>query len=135
MERAGSRYITCRDLIVAALTVLSACSAPPPTRDACVVAHMSAFVGATSVQERMTVAQNGSPCGIDASVRQGSMGRATIAAPPAHGTAEVRITAEATQVVYTPEPSYVGADRFDVAFGPNFTMTVLVQVVPIAANR
>jgi hypothetical protein len=26
----------------------------------------------------------------------------------------------------------VGADQFEVAFGPDFTMTVLVQVVPVA---
>ena len=55
--------------------------------------------------------------------------------PPAQGTATSRRTAEATQVFYTPEHSYVGTDRFEVAFGPDFTMTVLVQVVPIAASH
>jgi hypothetical protein len=124
-----------RDLIGMALIVLSACSAPPPTRDACVVAHVSGFLGAGTAEEHITVAQNGSPCVIDASIRGGSMGQGEIAMPPTHGTAAVLVTAEATQVSYTPAPSYVGADRFDVAFGPNFTMTVLVQVVPIAASR
>jgi hypothetical protein len=63
------------------------------------------------------------------------MGQGEIVMPPAHGTATSRRTAEATQVFYTPEHSYVGADRFEVAFGPDFTMTVLVQVVPIAASH
>ena len=124
-----------RDLIVAALIVLSACSAPPPTRDACVVADVSGFVGAGHGEAHITVARDGNPCVIDGSIRHGSMGRGEIATPPTHGTAAVLVTAEATQVSYTPEPAYVGADRFDVAFGQNFTMTVLVQVVPIAASR
>ena len=118
-----------------ALIVLSACSSPQPTRDACVVAHVSGFVGAGGGQEHITVAQNGNPCVIDASIRRGAMGQGDVATPPAHGTAAVQVTAEATQVSYTPERSYVGADQFEVAFGPNFTMTVLVQVVPIATNR
>ena len=118
-----------------ALIVLSACSSPQPTRDACVVAHVSGYFGAGSGQEHVTVAQNGSPCVIDASMRRGSMGQGEIAKPPVHGTATVQVTAEATQIAYTPERSYVGSDSFDVAFGPNFTLTVQVQVVPLATNR
>ncbi len=135
MVRTGSWYMKRRDLIASALVVLSACSNPQPTRDACVVAHVSGFVGAGGGQEHITVAQNGNPCVIDASIRRGAMGQGEITAPPAHGTATVQVTAEATQVSYTPERSYVGADQFEVAFGPNFTMTVLVQVVPIATSR
>jgi hypothetical protein len=54
--------------------------------------------------------------------------------PPAHGTAAVRKTAEATVTSYTPASDYVGDDRFKVAFGPDFEMTVLVQVVPITTG-
>ena len=62
------------------------------------------------------------------------MGDGTVTTPPAHGTTTVRVTAEATLVSYTPAREYIGPDRFDVAFGPNFNMAVAVDVVaPVAA--
>ena len=122
--------------VAMALLALSACSAPQrPTQTACVVAPVSGFVGAGRAEEHITVAQNGSPCVISASINDRTMGAGTIATPPAHGTATVRRAAEATQITYTPQASYVGADSFEVALGPNFTITVQVQVVPIAAKR
>ena len=119
-----------------ALLALSACrTQQQPTQDACVVAPVSGFVGAGRAEEHITVAQNGSPCMISASIDDRTMGVGTIATPPAHGTATVRRTAEATQITYTPQGSYLGPDSFAVALGPNFTITVQVQVVPIAAKR
>ena len=38
-------------------------------------------------------------------------------------------TVEATLISFTPTPGYVGEDRFEVAFGPNFKVTVHVEVV------
>lgn len=114
-----------------ALIALSGCTSQQPTQGACVVSQESGFVGAEHGQEQITVGQNGSPCVIAASIRRGSMGQSAIATPPAHGSA-VNTTEEATLISYTPARGYVGADRFEVAFGPNFTMTVLVQVVPVA---
>ena len=122
-------------LIGLLLIALSACSSRQPTRDACVVAQVSGYVAAGKAQVQITVTQDGAPCVIDASILNGPMGQGEIVMPPAHGTATSRRTAEATQVFYTPEHSYVGADRFEVAFGSDFTMTVLVQVVPIAASH
>jgi hypothetical protein len=124
-----------RNLTGMALIALSACSSPQPTQDACVVATVSGFVGAGRAEEHITVAQNGSPCMIFASIAEHAMGEGTIATPPAHGTATVQLTAEATQITYTPERSYVGSDRFEVALGPNYTISVLVNVVPIATKR
>src|SRR5262245_31330850 len=104
-----------RNLIGMTLIALSACSNRQPTQDACVVATVSDFVGAGKAEEHITVAQNGSPCMIFASIAEHSMGEGTIATPPAHGTATVQITAEATRITYTPERSYVGPDGFEVA--------------------
>jgi hypothetical protein len=119
-----------------ALIALSACSgSQQPTQSACVVAPVSGFIGAGSAQAHITVAQNGSPCMISASSRGVAMGQGEITTPPAHGSATVQLAAGATQIFYTPEPSFFGADRFEVALGPNFAMTVNVQVVPIAASR
>ena len=125
-----------RNLIGMALIALSACSSRQPTQDACVVAPVSGFVGAGRAEEHITVAQNGSPCMIFASIARGyAMGDGKITTSPAHGTATVQLTSEATQITYTPERSYVGSDRFEVAFGPNFAVSVLVNVVPIATKR
>jgi hypothetical protein len=119
-------------LISLALTALSGCTSQQPTQGACVVAHESGFVGAEHGQVQITVGQNGSPCVTAASIGRGSMGQGEIATPPAHGSAAVNTTAEATLISYTPARGYVGPDQFEVAFGPDFTMTVLVQVVPVA---
>jgi hypothetical protein len=123
-------------LIGSALTALcaSACVSQVPTQSACVVAQESGFIGAGGGQTQITVARNGSPCEIAVSIRRGPMGQGEIATPPAHGTATVRTAAEATVISFTPAPDYVGEDRFKVTFGPNFAVTVLVQVVPIAAG-
>ena len=111
-------------LIAVALAALSACAYETPTRTACVVARESGFIGAGGGEERITVAQNGSPCVMATSVRGGSMGRGQITLPPAHGTASVRVAAEATLISYTPAPDYVGADSFTVNFGPDFDVKV-----------
>jgi hypothetical protein len=117
-------------LIAVALATLAACASKVPTRDACVVDHVTGFVGAGQGDARIVVAQNGSPCVIAATIRNGSMGEGQVETPPAHGTASVRDTTQATFVSYTPARDYVGDDAFTVAFGPNFTMSVSVSVVP-----
>ena len=79
------------NLIGIALLALSACSTQQqPTQTACVVAPVSGFVGAGRAEEHITVAQNGSPCVIYASIDDRTMGAGTIATPPAHGTATVQ---------------------------------------------
>jgi hypothetical protein len=115
----------------AALGVLSGCTAPKPTQTTCVVAHESSFLGAGSAQERITVARNGGRCVIAESIGRATMGEAGVSVPPAHGTAAIKVLEEATLISYTPTADYVGADRFEVAFGPNFHVNVLVQVVDI----
>jgi hypothetical protein len=120
-------------LIGAALGTLCACTGQVPTRTACVVAPVSGFVGAGGGQTRITVAQNGDPCVIAASIRGGAMGQGTIETPPAHGDATVQVTADATRISYTPARDYVGDDAFKVALGPNFIISVSVSVVPVAA--
>ena len=117
-----------------ALIALSACTRQVLTRNDCVVATESGFIGTGGGQTNITVARNGAPCEIASSIRGGPMGEGEIAVPPAHGTATVRKTAEATVTSYTPASDYVGDDRFQVAFGPNFEMTILVQVVPITTG-
>jgi hypothetical protein len=117
--------------IGAALVALSACANQTPTRTACVVAQQSGFIGAGGGEAHITVAQNGSPCVMATSVRGGAMGEGQVTSPPAHGTASVRVAAEATLISYTPAPDYVGADSFKVSFGPNFDVMVQVQVVPV----
>ncbi len=131
---AGAKAIGSAILIATAVASLLACSGQNLTRTACVVAHESGFVGAGGGTERITVAQNGSPCVIATSIRGGSMGPGTITVQPAHGTASVRVDAEATLITYTPAPDYVGADRFAVNFGPNFDLQVLAQIVPLTAG-
>ena len=123
-----------RAVISAALISLSACANQQPTENACVVAHSSGFVGAERGQEQLTVAQNGAPCVFAATIRRETMGQGEVVTAPAHGTAAVRATTEATLISYTPARGYVGADRFDVGIGPNIVVTVLVQVVPAVAG-
>jgi hypothetical protein len=121
-------------LIGAALIALSACANQKLTQGSCVVAHESGFVDAGGGEERITVAENGSPCVIAAAIKQSSMGKGEITTPPSHGTATLRTTAEATLISYIPAREYVGEDRFAVAFGPNFNVTVFVQIVPITTG-
>jgi hypothetical protein len=113
---------------------LFACASQQPTQNACVVAHGSGFVGAEVGQEHITVAQSSNPCVIAATIGRGAMGQGAIATPPTHGTATVRTITEATLISYTPAHGYVGADGFEVAFGPNFSVTVSVQIVPVATD-
>ena len=117
--------------VYVASVTLSACAPHVLTQKACLVGDVSGFIGAGSAQGHITVAQNGAPCELFLSNRGGSMGDGTVATPPANGIATVRVTAEATVISYTPAREYIGPDRFDVAFGPNFNMTVAVDVVAL----
>ena len=121
-------------LIGAALIALSACANQTLTQGSCVVAHELGFVGAGEGEERITVAENGSPCVIAAAIKRSSMGQGEITTPPSHGTATLRTTTEATLISYIPTRAYVGEDRFAVSFGPNFNVTVFVQIVSIATG-
>ena len=90
-----------------ALIALSACGSRAPTQSACVVAAESRFILAGGEQTHITVARNGAPCEIAISNRGGSMGEGEIVEPPAHGTATVRETAEATVTSFTPARDYI----------------------------
>ena len=132
-------------IAAAVLSMLGGCASPKPTQTTCVVAHESSFLGAGSAQERcgievdvphcaqerITVARNGPRCVIAESIGHTTMGEAGVSVPPAHGTAAIKVLEEATLIAYTPAPDYVGADRFEVSFGPNFHVNVVVQVVDI----
>jgi len=118
-------------IAAAVLSMLGGCASAKPTQTTCVVAHESSFLGAGSAQERITVARNGPRCVIAESIGHTTMGEAGVSVPPAHGTAAIKVLEEATLIAYTPAPDYVGADRFEVSFGPNFHVNVLVQVVDI----
>src|SRR6201989_1520216 len=124
--------------LAAVLFIFSACAQQRLSQNQCVVGRGSGFVGSTGNEENITVAQNGSPCGIEVAgenSRSGQFGLGgQIAKPPAHGTASVRDTAYATQILYTPMPNFVGDDSFMVAFGPNSNVTILVKVVPVSDN-
>src|SRR5215472_11907650 len=122
-------------LICLALVALAACTPQKLTATACIVAHESGFAGTTGNQEHITVAQNGHPCVIDmTSGRQGPGFGGEIVKQPAHGTAAIRATAYATLISYVPDRDYVGPDSFEVAFGPDFNVTVLVTVVALASG-
>jgi len=117
------------------LIALSACAEQKLTQSECVVAHESGFMGTPGVQERITVAQNGGPCIIGMTIGRVPMGvEGQIKLPPAHGTASIRATADATFISYTPARDFAGDDRFEVMFGPNFSATVLVRVVPLTSK-
>jgi hypothetical protein len=66
-----------------------------------VVAQVSGYVAAGKAQVQITVAQDGAPCVIDASILNGPIGQGEIVMPPAHGTATSRRSAVATQVFYS----------------------------------
>jgi hypothetical protein len=127
---------TCMALL---LMILSACAQQALTQNHCVVAHGSGFVGTTGNQEHITVAENGSPCAIEVAGNARRLGGqyglgGQIETPPMHGTASVRDMAYASEILYTPEPNFVGDDRFLITFGPDFNATIFVQVVPVASK-
>ena len=122
--------------VIALLFILSSCAQQELTRSQCIVGHGSGFVGTTGNQEQITVAENGSPCGIGVVGQHRGWGQfglgGQIERPPAHGTASIRDTAYATQISYTPAPNFVGDDSFAVSLGPDSNVTVIVKVVPVA---
>ena len=116
---------------VTAFLVLSGCASPKPTRSTCVVAHEFTFMSTGSMEQQITVARNGSPCVVAMGLGHSGIGGAVVAVPPDHGKAAIRALEESTLISYTPASDYVGPDKFDVAFGPNFTVKVFVQVVDV----
>jgi hypothetical protein len=123
-------------VVIAMVFFLSACTQQELTRSQCIVGHGSGFVGTTGNQEHITVAENSSPCGLELTGQHRGWGQfalgGQIERPPVHGTASVRDTAYATQISYTPAANFVGNDSFAVSLGPEFNVTVLVKVVPVA---
>jgi hypothetical protein len=124
--------------IVTMILLLSACAQQELTQNQCVVGHGSGFVGTTGNQEHITVAENGSPCGLELAGQYRGWGQfglgGRIERPPVHGTASIRDTAYATQISYTPAANFVGDDSFAVSLGPDCNVTVLVKVVPVAST-
>lgn len=115
------------------ILLCSGCSHQELTQNSCIVHPASNFAGAASSNGEITVARNGSPCGM-ALVLNSRAGTGFVSDPqlitkPAHGSASVRMSNGAAVMVYTPDPDYVGTDRFVVSFGPNYTLSVDVAVV------
>jgi hypothetical protein len=105
--------------VATVIFALSACAKQELTRSQCVIGHGTDFAGATGSQEHITVAENGSPCGIELVGEHCSGGQfglgGQIKTPPAHVTASLRDAAEATQISYTPAANFVGNDSFVVS--------------------
>ena len=122
--------------MVALLITLSACAPQKLTQTQCVLEHISGFE-TTGNREHLTVAKNGSPCVMHLTTSQADL-RGQLATQPAHGTAHLQDTTlrpdgagYVTPIVYTPEHDFVGSTQFEVTFGADFNLTVLVQVVPL----
>ena len=122
--------------MVALLITLSACAPQQLTQTQCVVEHIAGFE-TTGNQEHLTVAENSSPCVMHLTTTQSGL-RGQLTTQPAHGTVYLQDTTlrpdgagYVTPIVYTPEHDFVGSDQFEVTFGPDFNLTVLVQVVPL----
>lgn len=122
------------------LTLLySGCSQQELTQNSCVVHPASSFAGSGSSSGDITVAQNGAPCEM-ALVLNSRTGMGFVSDPqlitrPAHGSASARMTNGAAVMVYTPDRDYIGTDRFVVSFGPSYTLSVAVAVVPLAQKE
>jgi hypothetical protein len=126
-----------RDIVAGlALMAMGGCAAQPklsPTT--CVVAHGSGFANTSGNVERATVARNGSRCVMYLSMgREGGGLKGEIVTQPMHGTATVESTPYGARMTYTPARDYVGSDLFKTAFGPDFDVTVQVDVVPLAGG-
>src|SRR5215468_2607768 len=122
--------------MVALLITLSACASQKLTQTQCVVERISGFE-TTGNREHLTVAKNGSPCVLHLTTSQLGL-RGRLVTWPAHGIGYLQDTGlqpdgsgYVTQIVYTPEHDFVGSDQFEVTFGADFNLTVLVQVVPL----
>ena len=95
----------------------------------------STFAGAGSGEGRITVARNGSPCGMayaqDNRQNTGFVAEPQLVLSPKHGSASVRMSGGMAMMTYTPERDFVGSDQFRVALGPTYMLTVDVDVVPL----
>lgn len=115
------------------------CSHQELTQNSCVVHPASSFAGAGRSSGDITVARNGSTCDM-AFVLNNRTGSGFVSDPqlitgPAHGSASVRMSNGAAVMTYTPARDYVGPDRFVVSFGPSYTLSVSVAVVPLPQNE
>ncbi|HTI79152.1 MAG TPA: Ig-like domain-containing protein [Acetobacteraceae bacterium] len=121
------------------ILLCSGCSHQELTRNSCVVHPASSFAGAVSASGDITVARNGSPCEmalvLDSRTGAGFVSDPQLITRPAHGSASVRMSGGAAVMVYTPDRDYVGTDRFVVSFGPSYTLSVAVAVVPPPHNE
>ena len=124
---------------LALILLSSGCSHQELTQTSCVVHPASSFAAAMSASGDITVARNGAPCEM-ALVLNNRTGTGFVSDPqlitrPAHGSASVRMSGGAAVMVYTPDRDYVGTDRFVVSFGPSYTLSVDVAVVPLPHNE
>ena len=117
------------------MLLFSGCSHQELTQNSCIVHPASSFAGAGSSSGDITVAQNGAPCGMAFVMNNrsntGFVSDPQVITKPAHGSASVRMSNGAAQMVYTPDRDYVGADHFVVSFGPDYALSVDVAVVPL----
>lgn len=120
--------------VLSLILLCSGCSHQELTQNSCIVHPASSFAGSGGSNGDITVARNGAPCEM-ALVLDSRAGTGFVADPqlitrPAHGSASARMANGAAVMVYTPDRDYVGTDRFVVSFGPSYTLSVDVAVVP-----
>lgn len=124
---------------LAVILLSSGCSHQEPTQSSCVVHPASSFAGAASASGDITVERNGSPCAMAFVLNNrselGFVSDPRLITKPAHGSASVRMSDGAAEMLYTPGRDYVGTDRFVVSFGPSYTLSVDVAVVPPPHNE
>jgi|ERR1700722_2254879 len=117
------------------ILLYSGCSRQELTQSSCVVHPASSFAGAGGSRGEITVARNGAPCGmalvLNSRTDTGFVSDPQLITRPQHGSASVRMSNGAAMMVYTPDQDYVGTDRFVVLFGPSYTLSVDVAVVPL----
>jgi hypothetical protein len=142
-QRRGTGFnLHCAARLCAALCLIllcSGCTHQQLTQNSCIVHPASSFAGAGGSSGEITVAQNGAPCGmalvLNDRANTGFVSDPQLITRPAHGSASARMSNGAAVMVYTPDRDYVGADRFVVLFGPSYTLSVAVSVVPYPPNQ
>ena len=121
--------------VILLIVLCCGCSQQELTQNTCVVHRSSSFASAGSSEGQITVARNGSPCGmafvLDSPRGGGFVSDPQLITQPAHGSASARMSNGAAVMVYTPNRDYVGTDRFVVSFGPSYTLSIDVTVVAL----
>ena len=112
---------------------------PQTVRGSCQVKKFF-ILSFTSVRTGMTTGNAGSACAFTVlnPALQVVLNAALVTNPPSHGRATATLISgdRQAEVSYTPQPGYVGSDRFSVTLEPNalgITVDVAVQPTPPAS--